>query len=88
MNELGSVGSFICPFTMQDLRIGSSVFSDFLHEVRDSESKKSSGTRFLIKSPDNLGGHKELIHMYIFSFKIIILMVLWLAAKATSLGKN
>ena len=37
--EIGSVR--VC--VTQDLRIGSLVFSDFLHEVRGSKSKKSDG---------------------------------------------
>ena len=40
-NELGSVfGLYLCLFEMQDLRNGSSVFSDFLHGVKSHKVRK------------------------------------------------
>ena len=49
--EFGSVPWSICqfalPLTMQGLGIASSVFSDFLHEIRKSQSKKIDEAQYL-----------------------------------------
>ena len=49
-NELGSVfGLYLCLFEMQDLRNGSSVFSDFLHGVKSHKVRKVADPECWIK---------------------------------------
>ena len=47
--ELGSVSLSVCP-SGTFLRIGSLLFSDFLHEVRGPQRVKSDGARFFGKN--------------------------------------
>ena len=84
--NFGSVRPSVRPFATQDRRIGLSVFSDFLHEVKKKCNKKSDKARFLKQisvgsgEPKKsqkcgvLGFDKNLVYLFYLNMKVLMVL--------------
>ena len=86
-NEFGSFRLFVRQSVRSQCKISELAhqFFFFLHEVGDSQGRKSDGSRFLRKTDVD----RDLIHScLIFYWRLKVLMVFLLSAKPTGLQKN